>query len=695
MRNAIVELRRRMITSGVLCLAVAVLPFAILTVHPAKAPAVREIHQARAARGAGNCGDYQCFIDAGEFLASTPAPQPGQVATVPLASRAIGPPTGRPSLLVGLDNGPWSFWKVSDGFAQGRSGLIGGISAGNVYNFDHWQYVDELYYYLHATVSVPPTQWVNAAHRNGVPVLGTVTGDCPGCGEQATKLFSPANYQKTVKKLYDYAVAYGFDGWVIDMEADFQPAAGVLSAVKDLVAMKLPDGQPVRVAVYHGGETSIQPEPYGMLPYFKAGAEWQSDYDLSPQRSNSPAESYQTLVASQLGSQIFRAYWASYVYADAYNTNCPEGQKITATQIWNGNSASGLPIKCLDTKSYFANLGSVRGSGAPPFYTSAAIYAPDWTYFQNLRDATALVSRESVHAADDAFWVGYQVRYTGPACVRTGTDNAVSALISPRSVIGGLPFVTDFNEGEGDVYAVQGTLATAQPWNNLSAQDLLPTWYCAQGGGLNVAPVYATARDGDAFNGGSALKLTGSGGEVKLYATNIPVSPLSRPVLAFTAKTVTGAPPYIRVFYSDGTSQRVPSAASGPGWQETTSPLQAQGKTITAIAVGADSSGGPVSSVLGQLRLYDAATDVRPTRIDVTSDSDVITWSSSQKVAISYWNVYADAGSCVRLLGPAFTNRYDLTQSMFALGPRPPRFIIQPVSTTGLPAVIPPICGPQ
>ena len=59
---------------------------------------------------------------------------------------------------------------------QGPRGSVDGVSAGNVYNFDHWQYVDELYYYAHDTVSVPPTQWVNAGHRNGVTVLGTVTG---------------------------------------------------------------------------------------------------------------------------------------------------------------------------------------------------------------------------------------------------------------------------------------------------------------------------------------------------------------------------------------------------------------------------------------------------------------------------------------------------------------------------------------
>lgn len=141
-----------------------------------------------ATRPPNACGEYQCFYDAEDFLRSVPQPLPEHVATAPLRARAVGAAPGTPGMLVGLDNGSWSFWNVSDGFAQGRSGVIGGVSAGNVFNFRHWQYVDALYYYLHETVSVPPTQWVNAAHRNGVPVLGTVTSDCPVCGPEAAAL---------------------------------------------------------------------------------------------------------------------------------------------------------------------------------------------------------------------------------------------------------------------------------------------------------------------------------------------------------------------------------------------------------------------------------------------------------------------------------------------------------------------------
>jgi endo-beta-N-acetylglucosaminidase D len=660
-----------------------------LSAPSASLPAAASAH---VTRSPATCGTYQCFLDATAFLQSTPDPLPGQVATVPLAARTVGPARGAPSMLIGLDNGARAFWAVSDGFAQGRSGKVDGVSTGNVYNFDHWQYADELYYYLHTTVSVPPTQWVNAGHRNGVPVLGTVTGDCPpdDCDTQAAKLFNAANYRKTVQKMYDYAVAYGFDGWVIDMENNFQPSDTVLAAVKELSAMVLPDHKPMRVAVYHAFEYTIKPAPDGMLPYFKAGADWQADYIDAP---GYPKQTYQTLQGEGLASQRFRAYWSSYVYKP-YQANCTQGERTTTSQIWNGN-----PGQCLNSQRLFDNQRTIVPSPPatqPRYYTSTGLFAPEWTYFGNLPDpppgqvAVGPVSRTAVHAADDALWVGADVRYSGRSCTRSGTGNAVSSLITPRSVVGRLPFVTNFNEGEGSVYAINGKLVKTRSWNNLSAQDVLPTWYCSQRGDLTAAPAYATRGDGDAFNGGSALALSGRGaGQVALYDARIRVAARSLPTLAFTSKTVTGALPYARVTFSDGTSQTVPRTAPGRGWRQTTRLLRAaRGKTIVQISVGFAGGNRPVRTVLGQLRLYDASRDTRPSPIYVTSTRRTISWKPARKPAVSYWNVYLRARGCLRFLGPAFTTTYSVAQSMFAPGTYARNYVIQPVSASGSAAVL-------
>lgn len=663
-----------------------------------------------------SCGQYPCFTTADEVLASAPRPGPSQVATIPVANRAIGPGHRDPRMLVGLDNGPRGYWAASDGYAQGRSGTVSNVNTGNVFNFDHWRYVDDLYYYTHTLMSVPPTQWTNAGHRNGVPVLATITADCPGCGDQATKLFDADHYHETVEKLYQYAVAYGFDGWVIDMEKaptgdEFKPSPTVLAAVKEMLNKKLPNGQNMRVTVYQAKVPSLQPDSE-LLPYIQAGAAWQSDYDPQPE-NNPAAETHQTLRGAGLAARFFDAYWASYVY-DPYGTydpkegkvdgKCRAGEVTTAQQIWNGNSNPGTTPACLNTQDLFDNqrliVKPAPASGGSGYFTSAALFATGWTYFGNLPDpkpgqvAVGPASRSLVHAADDAMWVGHDVRYSGPQCTRSGTNNAVSSYISPRSVVGSLPFVTNFNEGEGDLYAVGGKLANANPWNNLSGQDVLPTWHCATSGNLTAAATYASPDNNDAYNGGSALSFTGNGGgEFGLYAAKIAIPNGAKPVLRFVAKTKDGPAPYARVDFDDGTSQTVQATRSGPGWQEFGGELNAPGKTIVKISVGFPNTNRPVNTVLGQLRLYDASKDKTPSPIHVSSSAPTISWTKPAGPPIAYWNVYARQGKCLNFLGPAFTTNYDTSQPMF--GPPQPAsgYVIQPVSTSGSAANIGDLCG--
>jgi hypothetical protein len=222
------------------------------------------------------------------------------------------------------------------------------------------------------------------------------------------------------------------------------------------------------------------------------------------------------------------------------------------------------------------------------------------------------------------------------------------------------------------------------PWNNLSVQDVLPTWSCAVRGNLEVATAYAAVGSRDSFNGGSALRLSGAPGEVELFAARVPVDAGTRPVLDFESKIRKGALPYVRISYADGTSDVLAATSRRRGWTRTVGALDAQGKTITAISVGARGNGRDrVATLLGQLRVYDANSDAAAVPITVDSTGPVITWPAGGEPDVAQWNVYVSTRSCLRFLGPAVTNHYRVAQGMFGVGSRRARYVVQPVSRAG------------
>jgi mannosyl-glycoprotein endo-beta-N-acetylglucosaminidase len=70
-------------------------------------------------------------------------------------------------------------------------------------------------------VTIPPPGWTNAAHRNGVPVLGTFITEWDAGAEACTKIFeSTATAAVFASKLVEIAKYYGFDGWLVSWRGD-------------------------------------------------------------------------------------------------------------------------------------------------------------------------------------------------------------------------------------------------------------------------------------------------------------------------------------------------------------------------------------------------------------------------------------------------------------------------------------------
>ncbi|KAF0971793.1 hypothetical protein FDP41_010016 [Naegleria fowleri] len=108
------------------------------------------------------------------------------------------------------------------------------------YNFNYWQYVDIFIYFSHFRISIPPCGWCEAAHRNGVQVLGNFIVEWDeGISEIEQLLYTKHhvnndschsitsnNHQENstlsyelADKLVDLALYYGFDGWFLNIES--------------------------------------------------------------------------------------------------------------------------------------------------------------------------------------------------------------------------------------------------------------------------------------------------------------------------------------------------------------------------------------------------------------------------------------------------------------------------------------------
>ncbi|XP_053938953.1 cytosolic endo-beta-N-acetylglucosaminidase isoform X2 [Cuculus canorus] len=132
------------------------------------------------------------------------------ISAVPLAQRQPPLHSKRPRTLVCHD--------MRGGYLDDR--FIQGSATRNPYVFYHWRYIDIFVYFSHHTVTIPPVCWTNAAHRNGVPVLGTFITEWTD-GEKICEAFLSGGeeaYRAVSEQLARIAQHYRFDGWLVNIE---------------------------------------------------------------------------------------------------------------------------------------------------------------------------------------------------------------------------------------------------------------------------------------------------------------------------------------------------------------------------------------------------------------------------------------------------------------------------------------------
>ncbi len=104
-----------------------------------------------------------------------------------------------------------------------------GLNAANANVFSYWQYIDKLVYWGGSSgeglIITPSVDVIDAAHTNGVPVLGTVFFPQAGHGGKLQWLNDflqkdAAGSFPMIDKLIEVADYFGFDGWFINQETE-------------------------------------------------------------------------------------------------------------------------------------------------------------------------------------------------------------------------------------------------------------------------------------------------------------------------------------------------------------------------------------------------------------------------------------------------------------------------------------------
>ncbi|WP_405016077.1 discoidin domain-containing protein [Kitasatospora sp. NBC_00070] len=494
----------------------------------------------------------------------------------------------------------------------------------NYYAFGYWQYVDKLVFWGGSAgeglILAPNPTVIDAAHRNGVKVYGTVFFPPTAYGGQLQWVRDFAQKSGSsypvADKLAQAAQYYGFDGWFINQETDGGDQALATELRNELrYARSL---GPVEFMWYdamtESGSVSWQNALTSANDAFlQESAKRTSDsMFVNFGWTGSGLNSSRTLARS-LGRSEYELYSGIDTEANGYNTSVSWGTLFPAGQ---------------------------------PHTTSLGLYRPEWTW----KSAT---DRADFYAKDSRYWVGANA---DPG--NTSTSSAwkgLSTYVAESSPITTKPFVTSFDTGQGDFYNSAGVRVGSTGWNNLSLQDVPPTyrWSVSSTGSRLTPSIDFT----DAYEGGSSLRLTGTldaTNTVRLYQTQLPVAADTK--LALTLKTPTARATNLRaaVAFTDAPTSFSTldlGSTTGSGWETRTLDLSAYaGRTIAQIGLQTVGSTPSFDLKVGQLRVYDGAVDTAaaPTALTVLGSADVsptrkslrLSWAASATGAVHHYEVY-------------------------------------------------------
>lgn len=182
-----------------------------------------------------------------------------QYFSMEFGSAVYAPEVNRPEVLVCHD---YKGNYLDDKFVNGTS------RKWEEYRFYNWNCIDIFCYFSHKLVTIPTLQFLNAAHKNGVKVLGTLIVENTD-GHAALHndiLSSDEQAERVADCLVELTMRLKFEGWLLNVEVPVD--VGKIPTLKyfvDYLTLKtrreIPNGKIIWYdSVTHDGKLSWQNE---------------------------------------------------------------------------------------------------------------------------------------------------------------------------------------------------------------------------------------------------------------------------------------------------------------------------------------------------------------------------------------------------------------------------------------------------
>ncbi|WP_189254994.1 endo-beta-N-acetylglucosaminidase [Lentzea flava] len=555
-------------------------------------------------------------------------------STVPLARRVVPARPANPHAHAGEARvqALVAYAPTSNNPSQGSLDM-------NYYATNYWQYIDELVFWggsaSEGLILAPNPTVTDAAHRNGVRVIGNVFLPPTAYGGQIQWVRDFVRREgdrfPVADKMIQVARHHGFDGWFLNQETA-------------------------------GGDTRLANDMRDFIVYLRRSGLRVIWYDAM---TDSGSVSWQNALTArnkmffEQSDEMFLNFW--------WSTQGLANSAALAGQMGRSpyDLASGVDV---EANGYNTSVGwaSVFPEGKP-HVTSLGFYRPEWTFKSSTGPA-------DFYARDNRFWVGPN----GDPSNTTSTASwkGIAHHITELTPITSLPFVTNFNTGHGRKFAVNGTVRSSQAWNNLSLQDVLPTWrWSVTGAGTKVVP---SLDWDDPYDGGTALKITGtpvSANDVRLFATSLRLTGNSQ--FEIVHRTGTG-PSRLQAVLRIGSAEKVLDLGGVSGaWRRSVFPLgEHSGATLTEIALRV-LPGGPITALIGRIGVTDPVMTpptapanvqvVQVSRTNATTVSARLTWTRSPG-SVRQYRVYQGTGAGRIFLGGTTNDAYFVPAIPLAAG---------------------------